>query len=137
VTALFSGPPGSGRIMTVETLACELRRDLYRVDLSSVVSKHIGETRRNLRRVFDAAEDSGAVLLFAEADALFGKRGEVKDSHDGHANMDLNYLVKRMKAYCGLTIILTRDPKSPLGSALSRQLCFIVEFASPNSPSRQ
>jgi SpoVK/Ycf46/Vps4 family AAA+-type ATPase len=73
VTALFSGPRESGRIVAVEILACELRRDLYRVDLSSLVSKYIGETRRNLRRVFDAAEDSGAVFLFEEADALFGK----------------------------------------------------------------
>jgi hypothetical protein len=96
ISALFSGPSGTGKTMAAEVLANELRLDLYRIDLSSVVSKYIGETEKNLRRVFDAAEESGAILLFDEADALFGKRSEVKDSHDRYANIEVSYLLQRM-----------------------------------------
>ena len=93
--------------MAAEVLADELELDLYRIDLSQVVSKYIGETEKNLRRVFDAAEDGGAVLLFDEADALFGKRSEVKDSHDRYANIEVSYLLQRMEAYRGLAILTT------------------------------
>ena len=93
--------------MAAEVLASELGLDLYRIDLSPVVSKYIGETEKNLRRVFDAAEEGGAVLLFDEADALFGKRSEVKDSHDRYANIEVSYLLQRMEAYRGLAILTT------------------------------
>jgi SpoVK/Ycf46/Vps4 family AAA+-type ATPase len=102
VAVLFSGGSGTGKTLAAEVLAAELALDLYRIDLSSVVSKYIGETEKNLRRVFDAAEDSGAILLFDEADALFGKRSEVKDSHDRYANIEVSYLLQRMEAYSGL-----------------------------------
>ena len=105
--ALFAGASGTGKTMAAEVLANELRLDLYRIDLSQVVSKYIGETEKNLRRVFDAAEDGGAILLFDEADALFGKRSEVKDSHDRYANIEVSYLLQRMEAYRGLAILTT------------------------------
>ena len=95
ITALFAGPSGTGKTMAAESLAGELRLDLYRIDLAGVVSKYIGETEKNLRRVFDAAEASGAILLFDEADALFGTRTEVRDSHDRYANLEINYLLQR------------------------------------------
>src|SRR5262249_33885093 len=97
ISALLSGPPGPGQAMAAEVLAAHLQLDLYRIDLSGVVSKYIGETEKNLRRVFDAAEESGAILFFDEADALFGKRTEVKDSHDRYANIEVNYLLQRME----------------------------------------
>ena len=107
-------------------LANELRLDLYRIDLSGVVSKYIGETEKNLRRVFDAAEDGGAILLFDEADALFGKRSEVKDSHDRYANIEVSYLLQRMEAYRGLAILTTNmrdalDTGVPAPAALRRR----------------
>src|SRR4029079_18179712 len=97
VSALFSGPSGTGKTLAAEVLAGALRLDLYRIDLAITVSKYIGETEKNLRRVFDAAEEGGAILLFDEADALFGKRSEVKDSHDRHANIEVSYLLQRME----------------------------------------
>src|SRR5262249_32906735 len=105
VSALFARPSGTGKTMAAEGLAAQLCLDLYRIDLSSVVSKYIGETEKNLRRVFDAAEEGGAILLFDEADALFGKRSEVKDSHDRYANIEVGYLLQRMEAYRGLAIL--------------------------------
>ena len=98
ISALFAGASGTGKTMAAEVLADELRLDLYRIDLSQVVSKYIGETEKNLRRVFDAAEEGGAMLLFDEADALFGKRSEVKDSHDRYANIEVSYLLQRMES---------------------------------------
>src|SRR6185295_1706999 len=95
ISALFAGVSGTGKTMAAEVLATELRLDLYRIDLSQVVSKYIGETEKNLRRVFDAAEMGGVLLLFDEADALFGKRSEVKDSHDRYANIEVSYLLQR------------------------------------------
>jgi hypothetical protein len=135
VSALFSGPSGTGKTMGAEVLANELRLDLYRIDLASVVSKYIGETERNLRRVFDAAEQSGAILLFDEADALFGKRSEVKDSHDRYANIEVSYLLQRMEAYRGLAI-LTSNMKSALDPAFLRRLRFIVQFPFPDVAQR-
>ena len=116
--------------MAAEVLANELHLDLYRIDLSSAVSKYIGETEKNLRRVFDAAEDSGAILLFDEADALFGKRSEVKDSHDRYANIEVSYLLQRMEAYRGLAI-LTTNLKTALDTAFQRRLRFVVQFPFP------
>jgi SpoVK/Ycf46/Vps4 family AAA+-type ATPase len=107
ISAMFAGASGTGKTMAAEVLAGELRLDLYRIDLSSVISKYIGETEKNLRRLFDAAEEGGVILLFDEADALFGKRSEVKDSHDRHANIEISYLLQRMEAYRGLAILTT------------------------------
>lgn len=135
-TALFYGPSGTGKTMAAEVLARELHLDLYRIDLSSVVSKYIGETEENLRKVFDAAEASGAILLFDEADALFGKRSEVKDSQDRHANIEVSYLLQRMEDYQGLAI-LTTNLKDALDAAFMRRLRFIVEFPFPDAKQRR
>src|SRR5947209_1482454 len=121
--------------MAAEVLAGELHLDLYRIDLSQVVSKYIGETEKNLRRVFDAAEEGGAILLFDEADALFGKRSEVRDSHDRYANIEVSYLLQRMEAYRGLAI-LTTNMKSALDSAFLRRIRFIVQFPFPDATQR-
>lgn len=136
ISALFSGPSGTGKTMAAEVLARELGLDLYRIDLSSVVSKYIGETEKNLRRVFDAAEGGGAILLFDEADALFGKRSEVKDSHDRHANIEVSYLLQRMESYRGLAI-LTTNLKSSLDTAFLRRIRFIVQFPFPDATHRE
>lgn len=135
ISALFAGSSGTGKTMAAEVLAAELRLDLYRIDLSSVVSKYIGETEKNLRRVFDAAESSGVILLFDEADALFGKRSEVKDSHDRHANIEVSYLLQRMEAYRGLAI-LTTNLKDSLDQAFLRRIRFIVQFPFPQVQER-
>jgi hypothetical protein len=135
INALFAGPSGTGKTMAAEVLANELRLDLYRIDLSSVVSKYIGETEKNLRRVFDAAEEGGAILLFDEADALFGKRSEVKDSHDRYANIEVSYLLQRMEAYRGLAI-LTTNLRSALDQAFLRRLRFVVLFPFPDAEQR-
>jgi SpoVK/Ycf46/Vps4 family AAA+-type ATPase len=136
VSALFTGESGTGKTLAAEVLANELGLDLYRIDLSAVVSKYIGETEKNLRRVFDAAEDSGAILLFDEADALFGKRSEVKDSHDRYANIEVSYLLQRMEAYRGLAI-LTTNMKAALDRAFQRRLRFIVQFPFPDASLRE
>ena len=135
ISALFAGPSGTGKTMAAEVLASELRLDLYRIDLSPVVSKYIGETEKNLRRVFDAAEEGGAILLFDEADALFGKRSEVKDSHDRYANIEISYLLQRMEAYRGLAI-LTTNMKGALDPAFLRRMRFVVQFPFPDAASR-
>jgi AAA+ superfamily predicted ATPase len=135
LSALFTGASGTGKTMAAEVLARELRLDLYRIDLSTVVSKYIGETEKNLRRVFDAAEQGGAILLFDEADALFGKRSEVRDSHDRYANIEVSYLLQRMETYRGLAI-LTTNLKSSLDSAFLRRLRFVVTFPFPDAQQR-
>ncbi|HJZ79458.1 MAG TPA: ATP-binding protein [Pyrinomonadaceae bacterium] len=135
ISALFAGASGTGKTMAAEVLAGGLRLDLYRIDLSQVVSKYIGETEKNLRRVFDAAEEGGAVLLFDEADALFGKRSEVKDSHDRYANIEVSYLLQRMEAYRGLAI-LTTNLKAALDPAFLRRLRFVVQFPFPDAAQR-
>ncbi len=135
ISALFAGVSGTGKTMAAEVLANELGLDLYRIDLASVVSKYIGETEKNLRRVFDAAESSGAILLFDEADALFGKRSEVKDSHDRYANIEVSYLLQRMEAYRGLAI-LTTNLKSALDPAFLRRIRFVVQFPFPDASQR-
>jgi hypothetical protein len=131
VTALFAGASGTGKTMAAEVLARELQLDLFRIDLAAVVSKYIGETEKNLKRLFDAAEGSGAILLFDEADALFGKRSEVRDSHDRYANIEISYLLQRMEAYRGLAI-LTSNLKQTLDPAFLRRLRFIVQFPFPD-----
>jgi hypothetical protein len=135
ISALFAGPSGTGKTMAAEVMAKELRLDLYRIDLSTVVSKYIGETEKNLRRIFDAAESGGAVLLFDEADALFGKRTQVKDSHDRHANVEVSYLLQRMEAYQGLAI-LTTNLKESLDQAFLRRIRFVVKFSFPDATQR-
>jgi len=135
ITALFTGPSGTGKTLAAEVLAKELNLDLYRIDLSQVVSKYIGESEKNLRRVFDAAEEGGAILLFDEADALFGKRSEVKDSHDRYANIEVSYLLQRMEAYRGLAI-LTSNLKDALDSAFLRRIRFCVHFPFPTAEQR-
>lgn len=135
VSALFSGASGTGKTMAAEVLANELRLDLYRIDLNSVVSKYVGETEKNLRRVFDAAEDGGAILLFDEADALFGKRSEVKDSHDRYSNIEISYLLQRMEAYRGLAILAT-NMKEALDPAFLRRVRFVVQFPFPDAAQR-
>lgn len=136
INALFSGDSGTGKTMAAEVIANELRLKLYRIDLSGVVSKYIGETEKNLRRLFDAAEDGGAILFFDEADALFGKRSEVKDSHDRYANIEINYLLQRMEAYNGLAILAT-NMKNALDKAFIRRLRFIVDFPFPGMKERK
>jgi len=136
ISALFAGASGTGKTLAAEIMANELRLDLYRIDLSQVVSKYIGETEKNLRRVFDAAETAGAVLLFDEADALFGKRSEVKDSHDRYANIEVSYLLQRMEAYRGLAI-LTTNMKQALDQAFMRRIRFIVQFPFPDAAERE
>jgi AAA+ superfamily predicted ATPase len=135
ISALFSGASGTGKTMAAEVLAGELRLDLYRIDLSQIVSKYIGETEKNLRRVFDAAEDGGAILFFDEADALFGKRSEVKDSHDRYANIEINYLLQRMESYRGLAVLAT-NMKSALDPAFMRRIRFMVSFPFPDAAQR-
>jgi hypothetical protein len=135
ITALFAGESGTGKTMAAEVIARELGLDLYRIDLSAVVSKYIGETEKNLRRLFDTAETGGAVLLFDEADALFGKRSDVKDSHDRYANLEVAYLLQRMEAYHGLAI-LTTNLKSNIDSGFTRRLRFVVQFPLPDRRAR-
>ena len=135
ISALFSGASGTGKTMAAVVLARELSLDLHRVDLSQVISKYIGETEKNLRRIFDAAEGGAAILLFDEADALFGKRSEVKDSHDRFANIEVSYLLQRMEAYRGLAI-LTTNLKSALDTAFLRRIRFVVPFQFPDAAQR-
>jgi ATP-dependent 26S proteasome regulatory subunit len=135
ITVLFSGSSGTGKTLAAEVLANELRLDLYRIELSQVISKYIGETEKNLHRVFEAAEESGAVLLFDEADAFFGRRSEVKDSHDRYANIEVSYLLQRMEAYRGLAV-LTTNMKDALDPAFLRRIRFVVEFPFPNLQKR-
>lgn len=127
---LFVGASGTGKTKAAEVLARELGAPLYRVDLAAIASKYVGETEKNLDRVFRAAEESRAILLFDEADALFGKRGEVKDSHDRYANIEANYLLQRIEAFRGV-VILTTNRKSAIDAAFLRRLRFVIEFPQP------
>jgi hypothetical protein len=135
ITVLFVGASGTGKTLAAEVLANELRLDLYRIDLSQIVSKYIGESEKNLSVVFDAAERGGAILLFDEADALFGKRSEVKDSHDRYANIEVSYLLQRMESYRGLAI-LTTNQRTNLDQAFLRRLRFIITFPFPDATQR-
>ncbi|MFT3699401.1 MAG: ATP-binding protein [Kofleriaceae bacterium] len=133
--ALFAGSSGTGKTLAAEVLAREAKLDLYRIDLSQVVNKYIGETEKNLRRVFDAAEDSGAILLFDEADSLFGKRGEVDKGTDRYANLEISYLLQRMEQYRGLAI-LTTNQRDAIDTAFTRRLRFIINFPFPDTAER-
>ena len=135
ISALFAGSSGTGKTMAAEVLANELKLDLYRIDLSQIVNKYIGETENNLRKVFDAAEQSGAILLFDEADALFGKRSDVKDSHDRYSNIECSYLLQRMEAYSGFSL-LTTNMKQSLDQAFLRRIRFVVQFPFPGAEQR-
>ncbi|MEP0873408.1 AAA family ATPase [Trichocoleus desertorum AS-A10] len=135
VNALFSGLPGTGKTMAAEVIANELQLDLYRIDLSQIVSKYIGETEKNLDRIFTAAASSNAILLFDEADALFGKRSEVQDAHDRYANIEVGYLLQKMEEYEGIAI-LTTNLRSSIDDAFVRRLQFIIDFPLPNQQER-
>jgi hypothetical protein len=135
LAVLFAGPPGTGKTMAAEAIASELALPLYRIDLSQVVNKYIGETEKNLRRLFDAADSADVVLFFDEADALFGKRTEVKDAHDRYANLEISYLLERMERFKGLAILAT-NRKKDLDDAFLRRLRFAVEFPMPGAEER-
>ena len=136
ISALFAGTSGTGKTLAAEVIAHELHLDLYRIDLSATISKYIGETEKNLRQIFDAAETGGAVLLFDEADALFGKRSEVTDARDRYANMEVAYLLQRIEAYRGLAI-LTTNLKDSIDQAFLRRIRFIVSFPFPDAGQRE
>ncbi|MCX5357769.1 ATP-binding protein [Streptomyces sp. NBC_00124] len=135
VAALFAGPPGTGKTMAASVIAAALGLDLFAVDLSRVVSKYVGETEKNLARVFDAATDTDAVLFFDEADALFGKRSEVRDAHDRYANIEIAYLLQRMEQYEGLAVLAT-NLRHHLDQAFTRRLHIVVDFPFPDVPER-
>ncbi len=136
ISVLFAGPSGTGKTMAAEVLALKLDLPIYRIDLSQVVSKYIGETEKNLKKLFDAADIADVILFFDEADALFGKRTEVRDSHDRYANLEISYLLERMERFKGLAILATNRRKD-LDQAFLRRLRYIVEFPLPNVPERK
>jgi SpoVK/Ycf46/Vps4 family AAA+-type ATPase len=135
LTVLFSGPSGTGKTMSAEVLAGDLDLDLFKINLAEVVSKYIGETEKNLARIFDEAESANGILLFDEADALFGKRSEVKDSHDRYANIEINYLLQRLEEFEGIVILTTNMLKN-LDPAFTRRIQYTVEFPAPNERGR-
>lgn len=135
LSALFTGPPGTGKTMAAEVLAHDLGLDLYKVDLSGVVSKYVGETEKNLARIFSEAEASNAILFFDEADALFGKRTEVSDAHDRYANIETSYLLQKMEEYEGVVILAT-NLRENMDEAFTRRIRFIVEFPFPDESNR-
>jgi hypothetical protein len=135
VAAMFAGPPGTGKTLAAQVIAAELKMDLYKIDLSTVVSKYIGETEKNLERIFNQAKNSNAILFFDEADAIFGKRSEVKDAHDRYANIEVGYLLQRMETYDGVVILAT-NLRSNLDDAFTRRLQFVVDFPFPDEEHR-
>lgn len=132
---LFSGPPGTGKTMAADVLANEFQMSLYKIDLSMVVSKYIGETEKNLSEIFHEGESSNAILFFDEADALFGKRSEVKDAHDRHANIEVGYLLQRMEQYSGIVILSTNFRRN-MDDAFTRRLHYCVDFPLPGEEER-
>lgn len=135
INALFTGVPGTGKTMAAEAIAHELQLDLYKIDLSQIVSKYIGETEKNLDRIFTAAATSNAILLFDEADAIFGKRSEVKDARDRYANIEIGYLLQKMEKYEGIAI-LTTNLANNIDDAFTRRLSFIIGFPFPKEAER-
>jgi len=135
VSALFSGPPGTGKTMAAGLIAQDLGVEIYQVDLSKIVSKWIGETEKNLAMLFDAAEAGHAILLFDEADALFAKRTEVKSSNDRYANQEVNFLLQRMESFAGI-VILTTNLDTAIDEAFLRRLSLRVQFPMPEPEER-
>jgi SpoVK/Ycf46/Vps4 family AAA+-type ATPase len=135
IKALFAGESGTGKTLAAQVLARELGLELYRIDLATVISKYIGETEKNLNEVFDAAEGSNAILFFDEADALFGKRSEVRDAHDRYANIEVAYLLQKMEGYPG-AVILATNLRQNVDDAFLRRLDFIVDFPFPDNADR-
>lgn len=135
VSALFAGPSGTGKTMAAEIIAGRLHYDLYRIDLAAVVSKYIGETEKNLDKIFTAAECSNCVLFFDEADALFGKRSEIRDSHDRYANVEISFLLQKMENYQGIAVLAT-NLRQNLDESFTRRLAFVVHFPFPDEISR-
>jgi AAA+ superfamily predicted ATPase len=136
VNALFAGPSGTGKTMAAEIIATELGLDLYKIDLSGIVSKYIGETEKNLDTIFTAAESANAILFFDEADALFGKRSEVHDSHDRYANIEISYLLQKMEQYQGIAILAT-NLRQNMDEAFVRRLAFSIPFPFPDEANRR
>jgi SpoVK/Ycf46/Vps4 family AAA+-type ATPase len=136
LTALFAGPSGTGKTMAAEVLASELGLDLYTVDLATVVDKYVGETEKNLDRIFAEAERVNGVILFDEADALFGKRSEVSDAHDRYANVEVAYLLQRMEVFDGIAILAT-NLRANLDEAFTRRLDSLVDFPEPEAEYRR
>ncbi len=135
VTALFAGESGTGKTMSAEVIAGELGLDIYKVNLATVVDKYVGETEKNLERIFTEASEVNAVLLFDEADAIFGKRGEVKDAHDRYANIESAYLLQRMETFDGLAVLST-NLRANIDDAFTRRLDAIVDFPEPDEAAR-
>lgn len=136
ISVLFAGPPGTGKTMAAEILASELDLPMYRIDLSQVVNKYIGETEKNLKRIFDAADVSDALLLFDEADSIFGKRMEARDAHDRYANLEISYLLGRMEQFKGLAVLAT-NRKKDLDEAFLRRLRYVIDFPLPGAEQRR
>jgi AAA+ superfamily predicted ATPase len=136
ISALFAGPSGTGKTMAAEVVAHELQLDLYKIDLSGVVNKYIGETEKNLAKIFHEAEASNAILFFDEADALFGKRTKISDAHDRYANIETSYLLQRMEAYEGVVILAT-NLRENMDEAFTRRIKFIIDFPFPDVTSRK
>ena len=135
-TALFAGPSGTGKTMAAQVLARSLGLALYRVDLAGVMSKYIGETEKHLRELFEACERAPVLLLFDEADALFGKRTQVSDAHDRYANIEIDYVLQRMEQFDGVAVLAT-NRKGDLDTAFVRRLRFIIDFAPPSASERE
>jgi len=135
-TALFAGPSGTGKTMAAQVLAAALGRELYRVDLAAVASKYIGETEKNLSRLFEAAADQGVIVFFDEADGLFGKRSEVRDAHDRYANIEVAYLLQRLEDYEGLAI-LTTNSVDAIDPGFVRRRRNLLEFPAPRPRKRR
>lgn len=136
ISALFTGPPGTGKTMAAAIMANEMGLDLYRIDLSRIVSKYIGETEKNLAKIFDAADGSGVILFFDEADALFGKRTAVRDAHDRYANIEVSYLLQRIEEYNG-PVILASNFRRNIDEAFVRRIHFVLEFPFPDERMRE
>lgn len=135
ISALFYGEPGTGKTLACEIIAYELGIDLYKIDISTVVSKYIGETEKNLRRIFLEAQCSNAILFFDEADALFGKRTEIKDAHDRYANIEVSYLLQQIDEYNGIVIMASNFSQN-IDQAFERRLHFSINFPFPDEESR-
>jgi DNA polymerase III delta prime subunit len=136
ISVLFAGPSGTGKTMAAEILSLKLGLPMFRIDLSQIVNKYIGETEKNLKKIFDKAEICDMILFFDEADSLFGRRTEVKDAHDRYANLEVNYLLERMERYKGLAILAT-NRKKDIDESFLRRLRYIIEFPLPDESQRK